>query len=213
MSESYKDPSLPCSTICLVFTRLFICCFLPKPAQAASWSSSNKPSNSCCSDDDTIFFPLKYWQWVPPWSYIHSVLQPPKPKCWNKCPGEQYTASSAKLPPTDQNRQPSINIFTTWVPNKSSNCSTDSWIVILCHPNMEMSRSELSTTLQPNMQEKWRNAKSLWLSQWVFSENNNKWPMFSDTFFSLENRSRKINLLQLPPQTCMKQQFSVGALQ
>jgi hypothetical protein len=63
------------------------------------------------------------------------------------------------------------------------------------------------------MQEKWRNAKSLWLSQWVFSENNNKWPMFSDTFFSLENRSRKINLLQLPPQTCMKQQFSDGALQ
>lgn len=141
-----------CSTICLVFTRLFICCFLPKPAQAASWSSSNKPSNSGCSDDDTIFFPLKYWQWVPPWSYIHSVLQPPKPKCWNKCPGEQCTASSAKIPPTDQNRQPSINIFTTWVPNKSSNCSTDSWIVILCHPNMEMSRSKLSTTLQPNMQ-------------------------------------------------------------
>jgi hypothetical protein len=34
------------------------------------------------------------------------------------------------------------------------------------------------------MQEKWRNAKSLWLSQWVFSENNNKWPMFSDTFLS-----------------------------
>jgi hypothetical protein len=34
------------------------------------------------------------------------------------------------------------------------------------------------------MQEKWRNAKSLWLSQWEFSENNSKWPMFSDTFFS-----------------------------
>ncbi len=44
--------------------------------------------------------------------------------------------------------------------------------------------SELSTTLQPNMQEKWRDAKSLWLSQWEFSENNSKWPMFSDTFFS-----------------------------
>jgi hypothetical protein len=29
-----------------------------------------------------------------------------------------------------------------------------------------------------------RNAKSLWLSQWEFSENNSKWPMFSDTYFS-----------------------------
>lgn len=117
-------------------------------------------------------------------------------------------------PPTNQNRQPSINIFTTWVPNKSSNCSTDSWIVILCHPSTEMSRFRTICNFATKHAREVKKCKEpLAVRVGVFRKQQQMADVFWYLVFSLENRSRRKNLLQLPPRTCMKQQFSDGALQ